>query len=168
MVGNKVIRFLNCLFLPLTRGAHGVGTWLVMVMMLLTVTDVALRYVFNRPIKGTFELTTFMMAILFSFGLAYTQASKGHVAVDLVISQLPQKAQTIIGSITCFMSLVLFCLATWRTFVYAKNLYVKHEVSGDLLLPTAPFAFLTALGLLLMCLALLIDLVDYLSRLVRK
>ncbi|OGP64478.1 MAG: hypothetical protein A2169_15400 [Deltaproteobacteria bacterium RBG_13_47_9] len=139
-----------------------------MVMMLLTVIDVSLRYVLNRPLKGAFELSTFMMTILFSFGLAYTQASKGHVAVDLFISQLPKKAQTIIGSITCFLSLILFSLATWRCFVNAKNLYIKHEVSGDLLLPTAPFVFLTGLGLLLFCCALLMDLVDYLSRLVRK
>ena len=38
-------------------------------MMFITAADVLLRYIFNRPISGTMELTSYMMAVVVGFGL---------------------------------------------------------------------------------------------------
>ena len=69
-------------------------------MVLTTVVDVFLRYLFNSPILGSYELTEFMMAILVFGSVAYTMVVKGHVTVDLVITRLPARAQAILECIT--------------------------------------------------------------------
>ena len=52
------------------RGINGVGVTALTLLMLLTAVDVCLRYLFDSPITGSYELSEFMMAILVAFGLA--------------------------------------------------------------------------------------------------
>ena len=61
---NKLSRFLSHLLLA-------VGASMLTAMMFLTVTDVILRYIFNRPLAGAFEMAEYMMAVLVSFGIVY-------------------------------------------------------------------------------------------------
>ena len=51
-------------------------------MMLLTFVDVVLRYFFNSPIKGGFEVTEMMMAVLIFAGLPLVSRSNEHVTID--------------------------------------------------------------------------------------
>ncbi len=62
-----------------------IGALSLFAMMCLTVADVAGRYIFSKPILGAYELTEFMVLVLIFSFLAYTQAHKSHVAVDLFI-----------------------------------------------------------------------------------
>lgn len=165
---NRAAHFLERVAHPLSRVINNVGIGLVMVMMLLTVMDVSLRYLFNRPIPGAFELTGFMMAILVFFALAYTAIQRGHITIDLVVSRLPQRIQAVIYSITYFLSLGLFSLVTWRNVLQAKTTWLRSDVSADLLIPIAPFAFLVALGLAVLSLVLLVNLLHSLAQAVRK
>ena len=93
---SKAAQFLGRAVYPPSRIINTVGLGVLAVMMFLTATDVTLRYVFNRPIPGAFELTEFLMATLVAFALAYTQVHKGHINVDLIISRFPPRAQAVI------------------------------------------------------------------------
>lgn len=87
----------------LSRAINGIGVGFLALMMFLTGTDVTLRYIFNRPIAGAYELTELMMVILVFWGLSYTQLEKGHVAIELVFSRLPKTAQAIVD-------IIVYCL----------------------------------------------------------
>ena len=53
--------------------SHALNTVVMVVLlgvMLLIVADIFLRYVFNQPIIGTTEITTFMVIVVVFFGLA--------------------------------------------------------------------------------------------------
>ena len=65
------------------RATHGVARWIngagiavLAAMMTLTAADVCLRYLFNRPIMGAYELNEFMMAVFVGFSFAYTAIHK--------------------------------------------------------------------------------------------
>jgi len=141
---------------------------IVAAMMFLTATDVILRYIFNRPITGAYELIEYMMAILIPFGLAYCALQGGHVSVDLVVSRFPKKTQSIIGSITTLLCLGLFLLITWQNVIYIKEHFESNLTSAVLLIPVYPFVTAVAIGSAALCLVLVIDFLNYISEAVGK
>ena len=84
-----------------TRIANAAGmasTVLLVVMMMLTVSDVFLRYLFDMPIKGSMELTEYLMVCVGTLGLAWCALQGAHIKVDLIVSKLPQRTQKYIDS----------------------------------------------------------------------
>jgi TRAP-type C4-dicarboxylate transport system permease small subunit len=61
MSGNERIKSLVGAVNLVSRWFNYLGVGVLTIMMLLTVSDVLLRFVFNRPILGTLELTEYMM-----------------------------------------------------------------------------------------------------------
>ena len=57
---------------PIGRFLHRFAQVILALMVLLTVTDVCLRYIFNNPITGSYELTEFMMAVLVFASVGFT------------------------------------------------------------------------------------------------
>ena len=138
------------------------------IIMFLTFVDVVLRYVFNRPIVGSYELISYMMAILVAFGLAYCAVKKGHVTVDLLITHLPLPAKGIFESIIYFLSLVFFSLVTWQSALYVKETFNLKLISAVLRIPAYPFVAIVVLGSAVFCLVLLVDFLNSLSKMVKK
>lgn len=165
---NKGIDWLNKVLRPAGTVLHSVGVGILALMMFLTASDVILRYVFNRPIVGAFDLTEYMMAIVVAFGLAYCAMMKGHVRVDLIVERLPQRAQAVIDSVTGLLSLGLFSLITWQCFLNVKLQFASGVTSTVLLIPVFPFVGMVGIGSALLSLMLLIDFLESLSRAVMR
>ncbi len=161
---SKAIDGLNKVAKPASNVLYGVGLGVLALMMFLTAGDVILRYVFDRPIVGAFDLTQYMMAVFVGFSLAYCAVQKGHVSIDLVVSRLPQRAQAIIDSVTSLLSLGLFSLITWQCFVYMKVVYNSKLTSTVLLIPVFPFVGLVGFGSAILTLVILTDFLESLSR----
>ncbi len=124
-------------------------------LMLMTSLDVGGRYLFNAPLMGVFELTEFMMVCVVFLAMAYTQAGKGHVAVDLVVNRFPRGVQTFITVISLLLSLLVMALITWKSVERGFEVMNAGECSGTLGIPVYPFVFIVALGAAAMCLELL-------------
>lgn len=135
-----------------------VGAFSLFGIMCLTTADVAGRYLFNAPITGVFELTEFMVLILIFSFLAYTQYSKGHVSVDLLVSLFPRKIQTTIAMFNHTICLVLMGLITYMGFRRALELVEFQEASPNLGVPIYPFVFFLVLGCTVMCIEYIRDL----------
>ena len=159
---------VNRLVRPVVTVLHGAGVGVLAAMMVLTASDVTLRYVFNRPIVGSFDLTEYMMAIVVSFGLAYCAFFRGHVSVDIIVSRLPQRAQAVIDGITGLLGIFLFALITWQSWIYMKLLFNSGLESTVLLIPRYPFAGLVCLGSAFLTIALLVNFLEFLSQAVEK
>jgi len=128
----------------------------VIAMMLLSVTDVVLR-IFGKPIPGTYELVGFLGTIVVSFALAFTSMEKGHIAVELLVERLPQRAQLAIESFGNFISALLFGAIAYEAVLYALDLKKSGEVSSTLQMPAYPFIYGIAAGCTLLCLLLITD-----------
>ena len=133
------------------------GAGVLFVLMLLTTTDVAGRYLFNAPITGVFEVTEFSMACLVFCSLAYTQSRKGHVAVDIFVSLLPPEGQRMVDIITKMLSFIVLLLITWQSIERGFELKEFKESSATLQIPVYPFLFLVAFGCLILSLEFLRD-----------
>jgi tripartite ATP-independent transporter DctM subunit len=126
-------------------------------MVLLITLDVVLRYFFNRPIKGSYELVEFMMVLVVFLGLAYTQTKKGHVSISLLTSKLSPSQMSVLGSTTNLLCLIIFSLITWRCIMQAENLRTSGTSSDVLFIPNFPFMWVVVFGSVLLCFIFLID-----------
>ncbi|MBW2610341.1 MAG: TRAP transporter small permease [Deltaproteobacteria bacterium] len=134
------------------------GTILAL-MMFLTVADVILRYFFNSPILGAFEVTEYMMVIFVFLGLAHNQEQKDNISIDVVVDRLGGVHKNILRAITNMMGLGFFALMSWRLAVYGLKILNDHQISRELHIPVFPFIFVTSFGAIVLCMVLLADVV---------
>jgi TRAP-type transport system small permease protein len=144
------------------------GIVFMVAMMLLTVGDVFLRFVFNRPILGSVEITEYLMVGTGFLGIAWCAVKGGHVGVDLIVSHFPPRVQAMIDSVTCLLSLGVVPLVAWQNFLQAG--YVKAEnVQSDLLdIPAYPFYIIVGISYALLSLVLVNALVQSVTKAVKR
>lgn len=165
---SKIVSFLSRIVDPASRAFVAVSGTVVAVMMFLTFFDVLLRYIFNRPITGSLELTEFMMAMLVTFGLAYCALRKGHIRVDLVLMYVSRRTQRALDVLAYLVSMVFYILITWQVFLNGKSLLASKLTSSVLFIPVYPFVFLLVLGAALLVLVFLRDTMESISEVMKK
>lgn len=144
----------------ISRWSNYLGVGVLIIMMLLTVSDVLLRYLFNSPILGTLELTEYMMVPVVFLGLAWCAVRRENIKVDILVSRLKTRPRAILDSLTCFLSLVVMVFITWQNFLETGNIWDSYRVSDILHVPAYPFFVVLTLGCFLLCIVLLINLVE--------
>ena len=98
----------------ISRAFGMVAVIILVAMMLLTVAEVFLRYVFNHPIIGCTEYIEYLMVFVGFLGLAWC-ASKGlHVKVDLLVSRFPERAQGFIDTINALFVIAVCVVLIWH------------------------------------------------------
>ena len=154
----KFNNYLSKLINPLI-GIFGIAVAGVMLtsMMFLTFFDVAGRYVLNKPIFGSLEVTEFLMALLVSFGLGYTALNKGHIRVDLIMQYTGRKTNLWFDIFAYGISCVFFMFVSWRVWLHALKVYASNLTSPALFIPVYPFIFLLSVGAGLVTLVFLRD-----------
>ncbi|OGN91798.1 MAG: hypothetical protein A2Z70_00505 [Chloroflexi bacterium RBG_13_48_17] len=137
-------------------------------MMLLTVSDVFLRYVFKKPILDSISLTEYMMVCGVFLALAWCEVNGKHVTVDIVVSRFSPKIQTIFSIGTYFVELGLCSLITWQSFL--ETLAIRQLQKASLLLgvPVYPFYFILTFGFALFSLVMLTRFIYYLYEAVKR
>lgn len=138
-------------------------------MMLLTVADVIGRYVFSKPIRGTYELVGFLLVGAGSLGLGYCQVKKGHIRVDFLLQRFPEKVRPIVTALANFLGFAAFSLLCWRCALYAQYYISATGNHTDTLgIPLTPFVIVLAVGTGMLALVILFDLVRSLTKVKSK
>lgn len=140
----RILAFLGCV---------------VMAVMAVVVTvNVAGRFFFGHPLKGTVELVEAMMLIVAFFAIPYTAQKRGHVRVTLIVSRFPKPVQLVVRRVGFFISAFIIGTITYQATVNTIY-YIRHlnETTPILYIPLAPFRLIMALGCLVLCVHLLLD-----------
>ena len=165
---SKTVSFLTKVIEPATRWINSVGVVILAIMMFLTATDVTLRYVFNKPVPGSFELQEFMMGIVVAMAIGYCAFVKGHISVDIVFTRFPQRVQAIFNTFHYLVGSCLFALVCWRTVLEGLGKQAGAQTTSVLLIPVFPFYYVVAFGSAVLCLAWLYNSIESLSQGVGK
>ena len=150
-----------------SRVAGYVATVVLIALMLLTVSDVFLRYVFANPITGTTELTEMMMVCLL-LALAWCAVEGRHIKVGIVMDRFSPRVQAIVDSITLLAGLGVYIILVWQGFLaslYAWDFDVK---SSMLDVPTFPVYWLLVLSFAMLCIAMVTLLIQRIAELVKR
>jgi len=115
-------------------------------MMTLTFVDVVLRYVFNRPVRGGFELTELMLLVLIFAGLPLVTHAGEHVTMDLIDRFLGPRLRALQLRLTELASAGLMFGLTWLMWVKAGKIAAYGDTTDILRIPVGPFVyFMTAM-----------------------
>jgi TRAP-type transport system small permease protein len=122
---------------------------ILFVLMALTFADVVLRYLFNRPIRGGFELTELMLLVLIFAGLPLVSHADEHVTMDFVDRILPPKARDLmVRAVHVLCAAVMFFLA-WQAWLKAGKIGAYGDTTEVLRILVAPFVYFMAVMILL-------------------
>lgn len=141
------------------------GSFALLVMMLLTFFDVIGRYAFKAPIIGALDISEQLMVVVVFCVLGQVTLDRSHIRADVLDPILSTRNYSILGAVCFFISAFpAFFMAlqtskeAWKT---AFNLQITTQTIS---LPIAPFYVLAALGLILLFLEILFDIGRYISQ----
>lgn len=130
----------------------------LMLMMVLSCADIFMRYIFSRPITGTYDVVGLSGAVLVSFALPYTMLKKGHVAVELLVQSLSRGKQLVVETFSHLLGISLFLVLVWQAILLSRDMKAAGEVTPTLLLPFYPIVYCMALCFFALSLAILVNL----------
>ena len=130
----------------------------LMLMMVLSCADIFMRYLFSRPITGTYDVVGLSGAVLVSFSLPYTMLKKGHVAVELLVQSLSRGKQLVIETFSHLLGISLFLVMVWQAILLSRDMKAAGEVTPTVHLPFYPIVYCMALCFFILSLAIVVNL----------
>jgi TRAP-type C4-dicarboxylate transport system permease small subunit len=131
----------------------------LLALTLLATVNVALR-IFQVPVSGTYEVVSFLGAIVTAGALGYTQKRKDHIVVDILSDKFPAKVKRVLDRVSYALILAFFTVVSWQTFVYGKRLLRTGELSETLKIAYYPFVFLVSIAFAVLALTVFLDLIE--------
>jgi TRAP-type C4-dicarboxylate transport system permease small subunit len=139
----------------ITSVLEKLGSYVLVGMVLLISTDIFLRRAFNSPIPFTFEVVEYLLVVVGWSYIAFTTSKGRHVSVDTLTSHFPPKTRQIILYVGDFITIILFGLISWQSFLQGMNVFGQGSISAILHVPKWPFQFWVAFGAALACIVFL-------------
>ena len=122
---------------------------ILMAMMLLTFVDVVARYVFNRPLRGAFEVTELLLAVLIFAGLPLVSHADEHVTMDFIDRLLAGRGRELWQRGVQLVSAAIMFLLTWLMWIKAGRISAYGDATDVLRIAYGPFVYFMALTIAL-------------------
>ncbi len=116
-------------------------------MMLLTVVDVVARYVFNRPLRGAFELTELMLLVLIFAGLPLVSFADEHAVMDFVDRVLGARGRRRLERLVQAVNAAFMFLLAWLVWLKADRIWAYRDATDVLRIVYGPFVYFMAVAL---------------------
>jgi len=138
---------------------------ILLIFMMLSVTlEVALRYFLGRPTSWAVEICGYILLFIPFLVAAWVQRREEHVRMDLLLSRLGPKAQSLLNAITSFGSAVICLVLTWyglKITVYFFKL--GYQTPTILMLPKSMIIAIIFVGSFLLCIQFFIGAYSHLK-----
>jgi TRAP-type transport system small permease protein len=113
-------------------------------MTLLTFVDVVARYMFNRPLRGAFEVTELLLLVLIFAGLPLVSYAREHAVMDFIDHILPASAQGgLVRAVEVLCAATMFLL-TWLVWLKADRIWAYRDATDVLRIVYGPFVYFMA------------------------
>lgn len=117
--------------------------------MTLTFVDVVMRYVVNRPLRGSLEITELLLLVLIFAGLPLVTHAGEHVTMDLIDRLLGERGRGLLERIVELVSAALMFLLTWLMWLKAGRVSAYGDTTDVLRIVVGPFVYFMAAMILL-------------------
>jgi TRAP-type C4-dicarboxylate transport system permease small subunit len=129
--------------------------------MVLGTCDVMGRYLFNKPILGTYEVFEILLPAIVLLGLGYTQGNNAHIRVELLLSRLSFRRRTILNFVTNGCGLFISILILWRGWVLVAAYWRMGRTIPTIEVPMFLPQLLVPLSALMLSLVLILQMIQY-------
>lgn len=151
-----------------SRHLEWVGVIGIILMFLVNFIDVVGAKLFLWPVPGATEVISFVQIVAIAPAIAFTLLLNRHIRVEFIVMRLPNRIRATISSFSSFLSLVIFVLILWQSFLYGQSLQRAGEIGSTSHIPFYPFAYFIAFCSIPVCLAFLVEVLKSLSEAVKN
>lgn len=113
-------------------------------MMALTFVDVVARYVFNRPLRGAFEVTELLLLVLIFAGLPLVSHADEHVTMDFIDRLLSARGRDLWQRAVQIVAAAIMFLLTWLVWIKAGRISAYNDATDVLRILYGPFVYFMA------------------------
>jgi TRAP-type C4-dicarboxylate transport system permease small subunit len=118
-------------------------------MMGLTFVDVVARYVFNRPIRGAFEVTELLLLVLIFAGLPLVSHADEHVTMDFIDRWLAPAGRGFLNRLMNLFVAALMLFMAWQVWIKAGRIASYGDSTDVLRILYGPFVYFMAVMIVL-------------------
>lgn len=141
---------------PISRVSNVIGTFALVAMVLITVTEIISRRAFGAPIVGATELTLLFFVLVIFLMLANCAIEDGHIIVTLFTQRFPKRVQLINAAVMHIITVGILSITSWQLVVYGMRVQSMGQTASIIPVPTYPFVYLAVLAFILLTLVYLI------------
>ena len=114
---------------------------ILLAMMVLTTVDVVARYLFNRPLRGAFEVTELLLVVLIFAGLPLVSFTNEHAVMDFIDRFLGRRSlRALEGAVQASGAALMFFLA-WLMWGKADRIWAYRDATDVLRIVYGPFVY---------------------------
>ena len=133
-------------------------------MMLLTVADVGLRALFNRPIQGTYDLIQLGLAASVYLALPAVFLRDEHLVVDAIDQMVGKHTVAVLDLAGACVSLATLAAMGFVMVPLARDMYEMGDVTADLSIPKIVYWLPVLVGVVASALATALYIARWSSR----
>jgi TRAP-type C4-dicarboxylate transport system permease small subunit len=133
-----------------------VGAIGIISTMLILAFNVCSRK-FGWPVPGAYSIATVLAVFLAVPAIIHAHFERAHIIIDSLKSKFSPRALVVLETIADAFTVGIWGLAAWVGLKYALKMWAVHEVLEPLKFQLAPFRFIWAIGLILVCIVIFVD-----------
>jgi len=107
----------------------------LVILMMVTVADVTLRYLFNSPVRGSYDMVESMLLVFVFNGMAAGFFMRRHVVIDLIDAAVGRRGTIVLIRIADVLSIICLALLMWAMLQPAMQAYDYGDRKLELNLP---------------------------------
>lgn len=107
----------------------------LIVMMAATLADVFMRYVFNSPIRGTYELVEALLVVFVFHGMSTAFLQRRNIVIDLIDSIAHRAIIAVLRRISDLLTILVIVMFAYAMITPAMQSYSYGEIKMDLHIP---------------------------------
>jgi TRAP-type C4-dicarboxylate transport system permease small subunit len=117
------------------------------ILMMVTVADVFLRYLFNSPVRGSYDMVESLLVVFVFNGMAAGFFTRRNIVIDLIDSAVGRGATAVLIRTADFLSVVCLGLLAWAMLGPAVQAYDYGDRKLELNLPIYILWMVALLGM---------------------
>ena len=110
-------------------GLLGVSVAIIVFVMFFVGAEVIMRYAFNAPIPNHLEISELLLPVIVFLAISYTQATRGHVGMDLMLDMLSPGVRRYAEMATLLISIFVCAILAYFTGKHAYQLWLYDDVT---------------------------------------
>jgi len=107
----------------------------LMILMMVTVSDVVLRYLFNHPIRFSYDTVESMLLVFAFNAMPAAFFTRRNVVIDLIDGAVGPRATAVLIRVADVLSVLCLVLLIWAMVVPAEQSYQYADLKMELRLP---------------------------------
>lgn len=115
------------------------GLVLLVGLVVMTIFDVIMRWLFNSPINYIADVAPLVFAIVVSAFFPFAIAERYHVRIEFLGGMLSRRARAWLEVFVAFVTLIFFALVAWQIILYTIDLRVMGQTTWVVQIPSAPW-----------------------------